>query len=88
MKRSTSNSDYLKLLALGDGAVGKTALLIVFTYKKFPKEYIPTALDNTLVEVVCNDAPYKLALWDTAGGVCASHNSIIGSFNPVLMFAV
>ena len=38
---------------VGDGAVGKTTLLIAHTYKCFSQDYIPTVLDNfaTIVNV-------------------------------------
>lgn len=38
---------------IGDGAVGKTTLLIARTYKCFSQDYVPTVLDNfaTIVDV-------------------------------------
>jgi len=57
----------IKLVVIGDGAVGKTCLLISYAKKEFPKDYIPTVFDNYVVNLTAGDQNIELGLWDTAG---------------------
>ncbi|KAJ1722137.1 RAS2 protein [Coemansia erecta] len=56
-----------KLVVLGDGGVGKTALTIQLCLNHFVETYDPTIEDSYRKQVVIDDQPCVLEVLDTAG---------------------
>ncbi|KAK6487738.1 rho-related GTP-binding protein RhoU-like [Huso huso] len=57
----------LKCVLLGDGAVGKTSLVVSYTTNGYPTKYVPTAFDDFSAVVQVDGNPVRLQFRDTAG---------------------
>ena len=56
----------LKCITVGDGAVGKTCMLMSYSMDTFPEVYVPTVLMNYTTNCMVDGRPVSLRLWDTA----------------------
>lgn len=56
-----------KLAIVGDGACGKSCLVVMYAKRTFPEVDIPTVFENYVSAVMVDDVCVELALWDTAG---------------------
>lgn len=58
-----------KLVIVGDGACGKTCLLIVFSKDQFPEVYVPTVFENYIadIEVDCKQVCTTLEIQTMVG---------------------
>jgi Ras-related protein Rab-7A len=59
---------FVKVVAIGDSAVGKTSLIQMFEHCKFTESFKPTiGADFSNKEITVNGRIVTLQIWDTAG---------------------
>lgn len=65
--RSGGSSIRRKLVVVGDGACGKTSLLVAYRDDSFTSSYVPTVFETSTASVPVENKIVELSLWDTAG---------------------
>ena len=66
--RAGATMQNIKCVVVGDGAVGKTCLLVRYAYDSFSPTFITTiGIDFKIKHLDLDDAKVKLQIWDTAG---------------------
>lgn len=50
-----------KLVIVGDGACGKTCLLIVFSKDQFPEVYVPTVFENYVADIEVDSKQVRMS---------------------------
>ena len=63
----SSNQDEFKLVVLGSGAVGKSALTLALVCSSFVEQYDPTIEDSYQKQTVVDNRSVRLDILDTAG---------------------
>lgn len=57
-----ANTTRKKLVVVGDGACGKTCLLIVFSKDTFPEVYVPTVFENYVADIEIDGKQIEVCL--------------------------
>lgn len=64
IKMSRSSKDgALKCVIVGDGAVGKTSMIISFATNSFPIEHVPTLIDNYSVCLTVDNCNFFISFY-------------------------
>ena len=64
-KPINNSSINLKIVFVGNGAVGKTSTQISYETNSFPEEYIPTVFENYSTNVIYKNLTINVSIWDT-----------------------
>jgi len=64
----------LKIVIVGDSAIGKTSALVTYVEGAFPGEYIPTSFDSYSAATMRRGEEIQLELWDTSAA--EDHNRL------------
>ena len=66
-KKGASSHSLHKVIMVGSGGVGKSALTLQFMYDEFVEDYEPTKADSYRKKVVLDGEEVQIDILDTAG---------------------
>ena len=66
-KKGAASSSLHKVIMVGSGGVGKSALTLQFMYDEFVEDYEPTKADSYRKKVVLDGEEVQIDILDTAG---------------------
>ena len=58
---------HIKVVVVGEGAVGKTCMVMTYGKDEFPSTYSPTVVDTYETVTKIDNKEVNLEIWDTAG---------------------
>ena len=58
---------HIKVVVVGEGAVGKTCMVMTYGADEFPSTYSPTVVDTYETVTKIDNKEVNLEIWDTAG---------------------
>ena len=67
MAEKTSEGEQFKVVVVGDGAVGKTCMIMCYAMDVFPSNYIPTVFDAHTGKAKYDGKEVGIKIFDTAG---------------------
>ena len=68
MSEDNNSEEIINIMTLGNSEVGKTCFIIKYTEDTFQEVYLSTiGIDFKVKNIVMEEKPYKLLLYDTAG---------------------
>jgi small GTP-binding protein len=59
----------VKLVVVGDGAVGKSNLLVSYCTNALPSEYVQTGFEKYSAHLMVDGKPFSIEMLDTGGHV-------------------
>ncbi|XP_023658141.1 rho-related GTP-binding protein RhoV [Paramormyrops kingsleyae] len=91
MHQENNEEPAISCMLVGDGAVGKTSMIVSYTSNGYPMEYQQTAFDVFSGQVQVDGTPVRIQLMDTAGqeefdgfrSLCYAHTDVF-----ILCFSV
>lgn len=67
LEHTSSGVEFLKVITLGDGGVGKSCLTLRVVQDEFVDEYDPNIEETFRKQMIVDGKPVMVEIWDTAG---------------------